>query len=155
MGSESNKRPGKLPGSSRSLFQEDVMRRSLACLTAGSAVFIVSSANAVTIFVDHSATGANNGGSWPNAYTTLTAGLNHSGLTAGDVIQVADGTYKPTTGTSRFATFSLVDGVVVLGGWEGASNPSAPRNPVANVTILSGDINSIRDSYQFLTAAWV
>ena len=38
---------------------------------------------------------------------------------AGTEIWVAEGTYKPTTGTDRSATFSLPDGVVIYGGFSG------------------------------------
>jgi hypothetical protein len=64
---------------------------------------------------------------------------------SGDEIWVASGTYYPTTYTDRNATFVLIDGVSIIGGFfgtdgtEGDINQRDP-NPGTNATILSGDI---------------
>ena len=57
------------------------------------------------------------GSSWANAFPGLADSL--SGAASGTEIWVAKGTYKPTSGTDRTATFQLKDGVAVYGGFAG------------------------------------
>jgi parallel beta-helix repeat protein/predicted outer membrane repeat protein len=85
-----------------------------------------------TIYVDHTATGSNNGTSWANAYTSLSSALNAA--TSGSIIDVAAGTYSP--GNAATNTFSLITGVALYGGY--ADGGSGVRNVTANVTVLSG-----------------
>jgi parallel beta-helix repeat protein/predicted outer membrane repeat protein len=87
------------------------------------------------IYVDASATlGANNGTSWANAYTDLQSAL--AAAVSGDNIYVAQGTYKPTSGTDRTISFQLKSGVTLQGGYRAADGARDP----AYETILSGDI---------------
>ena len=92
-----------------------------------------------TIFVDAHATSAtHNGATWNTAYTDLQQAL--TAANSGDTIKVADGTYKPGSGsTSSSSTFALKNGVTVQGGYAGfgATDPNA-RDIAANKTILSG-----------------
>ena len=96
------------------------------------------------IYVDINATGPmHDGSSWCNAFTDLQEALDVAD--AGDDILVADGTYVPrATGLSdpRDATFQLVSGVVVRGGYAGcfALDPN-DNNPALYETILSGDLD--------------
>src|ERR1700722_1193880 len=76
-----------------------------------------------TIFVDAGAHGADNGLSWASAFTNLQSALGVA--TSGQTIEVAKGTYYPTTGIDRTATFQLIDGVTIQGGYAGNSS----RNP--------------------------
>ncbi|NCO34845.1 MAG: hypothetical protein GW893_13415, partial [Armatimonadetes bacterium] len=101
----------------------------------------VSPAAAGNRYVDASATGANNGSSWADAFTTLQSAL--TAATDGDTIHVAQGTYKPTTGTDRMAFFKLDDGRTLLGGYP---NGGGTRDPAVNETILSGDIGAAGSS---------
>ncbi|MCP4543949.1 MAG: right-handed parallel beta-helix repeat-containing protein, partial [Chloroflexi bacterium] len=97
-----------------------------------------------TIYVDAGATGADNGGSWLDAYTDLQDALNEA--QPGYTILVAEGTYKPSVehaaAGDRYKSFQMKKGVAIYGGF----NPSAgcvkweDRDWVNNVTILSGDI---------------
>lgn len=101
------------------------------------------------IYVDDSATGANNGSSWKDAYNFLQDAL--AAATSGSEIRVAQGTYKPDQGVGkirgdRTATFQLKNGVAVKGGYAGFGEPDPDtRDFVAYETILSGDIGTVAD----------
>ena len=69
------------------------------------------------VYVNQAATGANNGTNWADAYRELRVALSNA--VGGDQIWVASGTYKPTSGTDRDATFRLVSGVTLYGGFAG------------------------------------
>jgi hypothetical protein len=106
---------------------------SAFCASAGAALGSV-------VYVNAAATGANNGSSWANAYTSLQSALAAAG--SGDEIWVAAATYKPTATTDRTVSFALKDGVGIYGGFDGTETQRSQRNPSANVTILSGDIGT-------------
>jgi uncharacterized repeat protein (TIGR03803 family) len=100
----------------------------------------------MTFYVDIAAPGPiHDGLSWATAYTNLQDALFVS--VSGDRIQLADGTYVPTTGTDRTISFQLKSGVGLYGGYAGygATNPDA-RDATGYPTILSGDIGSEGDS---------
>lgn len=82
--------------------------------------------------------GAQNGTSWANAFPELQQALTIA--SSGDAIWVAKGTYKPTSGTNRGISFSLVNGTQLYGGFLGVETMLAQRNPMTNETVLSGDI---------------
>ncbi len=96
-----------------------------------------------TRYVDLNSPGpAHDGTSWGSAYIDLQQAL--TAAASGDEIHVANGTYKPTSGTSRSISFALKTGVSVLGGYagSGALDPNS-RDIAANVTMLSGDIGMV------------
>ncbi len=111
--------------------------RKIRTLTLLSALLSFT-AHATVWYVRAGASGSNNGTSWTNAFTTIQAGIGAT--TAGDTVWVANGTYKPTTTTSRLATFTLPSGVVLLGGFAGTETALSQRNYSTWQTILSGDI---------------
>ncbi len=119
------------------------MTRRTGCadaLAAAVAISLASAASAGIVFVNHAATGANNGQSWANAFTTLQAGVGAA--QAGDQVWVAKGTYRPAgPGGDRDTAFVLKSGVEVYGGFAGNETTLAQRNPLLNITILSGDLN--------------
>ena len=103
------------------------------------------------LYVDTDASGANNGSSWANAYTTLQPALNVA--SAGDSIWIAEGTYKPTlrphTGTAgattaemRDQSFYLDTDIEIYGGFMGTETAISQRNSTSNPVILSGDIDA-------------
>ncbi|MHC4441777.1 MAG: choice-of-anchor Q domain-containing protein [Planctomycetota bacterium] len=115
------------------------------------ALLAVTHLDAATIYVNDNATGANNGSSWTDAFTELQSALAMA--TSGDEIWVATGIYKPdydvNTGThtgDRTATFQLISGVALYGGFAGNEDPDTfnlgDRTFTANETILSGDLDN-------------
>jgi predicted outer membrane repeat protein len=92
------------------------------------------------LYVKWGASGANNGTSWGNSYRDLQSAL--AAASSEDEIWVAAGTYKPASGANRSATFQLKDNVAVYGGFSGVETTRDQRNPVTNITVLSGDIDN-------------
>src|SRR5688572_3138013 len=107
-----------------------------ACLLASPATVLAD-----IVYVDDSATGANDGSSWENAFRKLRPALTVA--QAGDTVRVAQGVYAPANaGGSRAATFSVPDSVRVVGGYagDGAVDPDA-FDPDTFITTLTGDLN--------------
>ncbi|MBN1845384.1 MAG: hypothetical protein JW810_06840 [Sedimentisphaerales bacterium] len=110
------------------------------------------------LYVDDSATGANNGTSWTDAWENLQDALAAAG--AGDTIRVAQGTYRPDLGAGLaagdpLATFTLINGVSLEGGYagDGQADPNA-RDIQAYETILSGYLGGPK-SYHVVTGSGV
>jgi hypothetical protein len=99
------------------------------------------------IYVDANATGGNNGYSWPDAFTNLQDALKTAKDFNCNEIRVAQGIYWPDinsahpNGTAnRQATFQLINGVTIYGGFPVGGGTLEGRNPAAYATILSGDL---------------
>lgn len=92
---------------------------------------------AALCYVNASASGANNGASWTDAYIDLQSAIADNSCIQ---IWVAAGTYKPTPGSDRTASFALRSGLAIYGGFAGTETLQYQRNPDTNVTILSGDL---------------
>ncbi len=88
------------------------------------------------IFVDDTATGANIGTSWRDAYTDLQDAIDRADKGCGDAIWIARGTYKP--GNRVTDTFKIPDNVSVYGGFRGGEYDPNDRRPREYVTILTG-----------------
>jgi len=97
-----------------------------------------SAAAASVRYAKPTASGTGNCSSWANACTLQSA---LSGAVSGNEIWVKKGTHKPTSGTDRTISFQLVSEVAVYGGFAGTESALAQRDPTANPTILSGDLN--------------
>jgi len=94
------------------------------------------------LYVDAKATGANDGTSWKDAYTDLQPALTVARARGASEIWVASGVFTPTNGTGdREASFRLLSGVAIYGGFAGGETALNQRNPRGNATILSGDLN--------------
>ncbi|NJN78829.1 MAG: hypothetical protein HC803_11335 [Saprospiraceae bacterium] len=96
-------------------------------------------------YVNHAATGANNGTSWANAYTSLRLAIN---VTTSGEIWVAQGTYYPATvaNPNRSLSFTLKNNVAIYGGFVGTETARSQRDYENNETIMSGDIGVAGDN---------
>ena len=126
-------------------------------------------------YVDADADGANDGSSWADAYNYLQNAL--AVAENGDEIHVAQGIYKPDQGVGitpgdREATFQLINGVAIKGGYAGLGEPDPnARNIEVYETILSGDLSGddievadprdllteltrVENSYHVITGSW-
>ncbi|MFN8357653.1 MAG: PA domain-containing protein [Spirosomataceae bacterium] len=108
------------------------------------------------LYVNVTASGANTGLTWTDAFTDLQSALNYSCNANLTEIWVAKGTYYPTADASgntspadpRTKTFVMKNGVAIYGGFvggEAANYDLSLRNFTSNETILSGDIDGIPD----------
>jgi len=124
------------------------------------------------IYVDHDANGLNDGSSWENAYTFLQDGLSYARSDPNaDEVRVAQGTYKPDANSAdpngsgdRYATFELISGASLIGGYAGFGEPDPNiRNIQLYETTLSGDVkgddepnfvNNVENSYNVVHISW-
>jgi hypothetical protein len=115
------------------------MRSLLAATIA--AFCCVTAADAAIRYVNADlASGANDGTSWENAYrgpqalkVAMDAAVN------GDEVWTAKGTYKASPNV-RTVSHVLKNGVKVYGGFAGGERALDERDPVANLTQISGDL---------------
>lgn len=117
-------------------------RHVLSCLLTTSLILLPLFMHPGTVSaagVLYSAPAPNGSGdctSWADAcslQTALTAALS------GDQIWVKSGVHKP--GAARADTFTLQPGVAVYGGFAGTETQLNQRDWLANITVLSGDID--------------
>jgi hypothetical protein len=110
------------------------------CFLSGTIAF----AQSHRIYVQASASGANSGQSWQDAYTDLQSAIQSS--VAGDTIWIAAGIYRPTMLGDRSVSFEPKSGVQVFGGFSGTEIYLTQRNWTTHPTTLSGDIGIQGDS---------
>jgi parallel beta-helix repeat protein len=99
------------------------------------------------IYVDTDANGADDGTSWTDAFNYLQDALAAAG--SGAQIWVAEGIYTPDCNSAvpdgtgdREATFQLIDGVTLKGGYAGFGQPYPNAcDPNLYETVLSGDLD--------------
>lgn len=110
-------------------------------------------------FVDSSASGANDGNRWEDAYVDLQDALAEA--TANERIAeiwVASAGGSPYTpagpGGSRYVSFALKNCLAIYGGFVGGEVFRDERDPKANVTILSGDLNGDDDAATIDESIW-
>ncbi len=94
------------------------------------------------LVVDPSATGDGTGCDWDNAVTDLSAAIDmaqdQQNITE---IWIKGGSYKPE-GSDRNASFAVNTSVELIGGFAGTETNKSQRDPINNVTYLSGNINT-------------
>ena len=108
----------------------------------------VTAATGSVVHVDDDAPAGGDGSSWSGAYRFLQDALASAAGTPTE-IRVAQGTYAPDRseaspgGTGdRDATFQLLSGVEILGGFAGLGSPDPDARDVTGFpTVLSGDLN--------------
>ncbi|TAD84064.1 MAG: hypothetical protein EAY75_13810, partial [Bacteroidetes bacterium] len=97
------------------------------------------------LFVDASKPAGGNGNTWRSAFNSLQDALEATNnLSCIKQIWVAKGTYKPTNGTDRTASFRMKNGIAIYGGFAGTETALSQRDLTvsANTSILSGDLNN-------------
>jgi hypothetical protein len=134
----------------------------------GDTICICVTVGPAQIYVDANAPGPLfSGSSWQRAFRHLRDALDIASY--GDEILVAEGTYRPDsnaaspTGTGyRNATFQLVSGVTIYGGFPSGGGALSERDPNRYKTILSGDLlendgpdfaNNAENSYHVVTGS--
>ncbi|MFT7677744.1 MAG: hypothetical protein ACI8QC_001729 [Planctomycetota bacterium] len=95
-------------------------------------------ASSQVIYVDDSATGVDDGSSWQDAHVDLQSAL--AGAVSGTQVWVAEGTYRPTQGLDRQASFVINNNVELYGGFAGNETLLADRAGLFSTTILNGDL---------------
>jgi parallel beta-helix repeat protein len=130
-----------------------------------SLLFVVltfsTSTHAKIIYVDDDATGNNDGSSWADSFNFLQDAL--AAAWSSDEIRVAQGIYTPDSNSAnpngsgdRYATFQLINGVTLQGGYAGFGKPDPDALDVdLYETILSGDLDGndveVNDPFDLLT----
>ncbi len=98
-------------------------------------LFVTLSAPAAVIYVDLNAGGGGGtGDSWPDAFTTIQAGVDAASAASSDEVWVADGTY--TSATSPVLT--LKANIPVYAGFAGGEGTFELRDWETNVAIIDG-----------------
>ncbi|MDA0991895.1 MAG: hypothetical protein O3A51_14240, partial [Verrucomicrobia bacterium] len=129
------------PAQEKIMMNRQARSKRLAIAFAFAAWVTIQTATAATNYVNSQVLpgGLKDGSTWANAYSKLEAAL--SGSSSGDEIWVAAGTYYPTNGTDKTATFQMVSGVDIYGGFAGTETDRSQRDPDTYKSILSGDID--------------
>jgi len=122
-----------------------------------------ASPKSAVIYVDNDAPGADDGTTWENAYNFLQDALTDADFSAKPVeIRVAEGVYTPDSSSAvpggtgdREATFSLIDGISLMGGYAGYGEPDPDIRDIGLYeTVLSGDLDGndvqVLDLYDLL-----
>lgn len=105
------------------------------------------------LYVNHSATGANDGSSWTDAFSDFQSAI--AVALPGQEIWAAQGNYHPDIpGGDRNAAFVLQGGVSWFGGFTGTESTREQRDPTAYPTILSGDLNDDDGGGTGVNARW-
>ena len=128
------------------------MRRMLSACSVLSVVITLSTSAQTTYHVDDDAPPGGDGTSWATAFRYVQDALHLA--QAGDQIHVATGRYTPdcdeagvvTPGDDE-ATFHLINGVALLGGYAGLADPDNPghRDVECHMSMLCGELRDAGD----------
>ncbi len=93
-----------------------------------------------------SAPAGGSGVTWDGAINSLSDAMAQASNSDGliEEIWVGPGVYRPSTvgaTTARAASFTLIDGVAIYGGFAGVEESRDERDPKAVTSVLSGDLN--------------
>lgn len=92
-------------------------------------------------YVDAAATGANDGSSWADAFTSLYTALSSPSVSSGSSLYVKAGTYVANAGAFVISDASLN----IYGGFDGTESDETDRDLgliyTTNATIIDGDVN--------------
>jgi hypothetical protein len=113
----------------------------------GMQIKLLSPAPRLRFYVDDGAAGDRSGSGWADAMTSVQdALLAATDVGAADVeVWVANGFYRPTTGTSRSATFNIPPGLKMFGGFSG-NETSLDQRTGLTLTYLTGEIGAAADT---------
>ncbi|UCG58297.1 MAG: PASTA domain-containing protein, partial [Phycisphaerales bacterium] len=131
------------------------LRNSLVSSLLLSAIASAAFAGQI-LYVDADAPGPEDGSSWSRAYRYLQDAL--AAASSGDTIRVAEGTYRPDRGGGqtpgdRHATFQLVSGVTLQGGYAGFGEPDPDARSISgHESTLSGSLGGA-NSYHVVTGS--
>jgi parallel beta-helix repeat protein len=118
----------------------------ITCESPQSANVTVTVITVQIVYVNGANTNpSQDGTTWTKAFSNLQDGLTVAASMSGTPVEVwvAQGTYKPTTTTTRTIYFNIPSGVKVYGGFVGTENDLTARNFRTNITTLNGDIGAI------------
>ncbi len=105
----------------------------------GAYEFVPSPLPAHVLVVDKDASGANNGSSWANAFTSLQSALAAADGVSKTEIWIAEGTYTPHASDFN-VSFQLKANVALYGGFSGSESARSQRDFAQHVVVLSGDL---------------
>lgn len=118
-----------------------------SALVVGLTLGAIAQADLPIIYVNQAAAPGGNGTSWAKAYQDLQLAINKADTLGAAQVWVAQGKYKPGSGSSlRTSTFELVDGIELYGGFAGGETLLDQRDFEEHKTILSGNIGLV-ESY--------
>lgn len=107
-------------------------------------LFTITNLLGAVVYVDADAAGLNDGSSWQNAFNDLNDAI--IAASASDELWVAEGLYKPTSGTNRNNVFLIDVGLSIFGGFNGTETQRNERDWDKHLVRFSGDIGSPADS---------
>jgi predicted outer membrane repeat protein len=113
-----------------------------------TALFAAGAASATVLHVDDDAAPGGDGLTWQTAFNDLTDALFAAGPPVTE-IWVAAGVYTPTyefsSGDPRSVAFWLQNNLAFLGGFAGDESSADERDPLVNLTVLSGELGDPGD----------